>query len=71
MKSFATTAAFLLLAAATYLSGVTIASAQVPDHVPGTLCVTPTFWCQAQVPGVVGLQCACPTINGSVLGVYA
>ena len=70
MKSFTTTAAFLLLAAAMYLSGVTVASAQIPEHAPGTICATPSFWCWAQIPGVVGLQCACPSVNGSVLGVY-
>lgn len=38
------------------------ASAQVPPHVPGTVCLTPDFWCWAQVQGEPGTQCWCPLV---------
>ena len=65
------TAARLLAAGLLVLASASAARAQVPAHAPGTICATPTFWCWAQVPGIVGTQCACATVNGSVIGVYA
>jgi hypothetical protein len=45
------------------------AGAQVPPHVPGTICFTPAFWCWAQPPGAPGLPCACQGPTGPVQGV--
>jgi hypothetical protein len=42
---------------------------QVPMHPPGTICLTPQFWCWAPVPGLPGNPCACPTPYGWVPGV--
>jgi hypothetical protein len=44
------------------------AVAQVPPHRPGSVCVTPKFWCWANPPGRVGAQCGCPTPYGKVPG---
>lgn len=46
----------------------TAAAAQMPQAPPGTICVTPTFWCWALVPGNPGSPCDCPTPNGLVAG---
>lgn len=46
----------------------TRAFAQVPAHVPGTICFTPQFWCWAQPPGPPGYPCGCPTAFGIVSG---
>lgn len=46
----------------------TRAVAQVPAHVPGTICFTPEFWCWAQPPGPPGYPCGCPTAFGIVSG---
>ena len=35
------------------------AHAQVPPHVPGTICATPQFWCYAVYPGPPGTRCVC------------
>lgn len=35
------------------------AVAQVPPHMPGTICFTPNFWCWAQFPGPPGTYCEC------------
>jgi len=48
---------------------VRIALAQVPPHAPGTICLTPTFWCWANPPGPPGAQCGCYTSYGFVPGV--
>ena len=45
------------------------AMAQVPPHVPGTICFTPSFWCWAQPPGPPGLPCSCQGPSGPVSGV--
>lgn len=45
------------------------AVAQVPPHVPGTICFTQQFWCWAQPPGPPGLPCFCNTGSGPVQGV--
>lgn len=41
----------------------------VPPHSPGTICLTPKFWCWAQPAGAPGSNCACPTAYGWVPGV--
>ena len=57
-----------------FLAGVSLALlplravAQVPPHVPGTICFTETFWCWAQPPGPPGFPCGCPTASGFVAG---
>lgn len=70
MKKFKTAAAFLLLAVATYLSGINVVTAQVPSHPPGSICATPQFWCWAQIWGTVGSSCYCDTAGGPVAGQF-
>lgn len=41
-----------------------IASAQVPPHVPGSICFTPSFWCWASQPGIPGQTCKCTDSSG-------
>ncbi len=57
-----------LIAAAASYGFVRTARAQVPPHYPGTICMTPQFWCWAAPPGPPGAQCICPTPYGPVLG---
>ncbi len=45
------------------------AGAQVPPHLPGTVCLTPYFWCWATAPGEPGAPCVCVTSSGPVEGV--
>lgn len=47
------------------------APAELPPHGPGTICITPTFWCWASPPGPPGRACYCPTPNGLVRGVLS
>ena len=47
---------------------VPIALAQIPLHQPGTICLTPQFWCWANPPGPPGGGCACPSPYGWVNG---
>jgi hypothetical protein len=42
--------------------------AQVPPHVPGTICFTPQFWCWVPTPGQAGAPCSCPSPYGWVRG---
>lgn len=44
------------------------ALAQVPPHAPGTICLTPSFWCWASPPGPPGGACWCPSPYGWVAG---
>lgn len=44
------------------------ASAQVPPHVPGTICFVQGGWCWAPVPGPPGGMCGCPTPMGWLQG---
>lgn len=44
-------------------------SAQPANAPPGTICVTPTFWCPAARPGPPGSPCSCQTASGWVAGV--
>lgn len=65
--------AVILVAAAALLAFVLIVSApvalaQVPPHVPGTVCFTPQGWCWAPYRGPVGGACACPSPSGWVRG---
>jgi hypothetical protein len=39
-----------------------------PPHLPGTICVTPQFWCWAQPAGSVGSPCLCLGPKGAVSG---
>jgi hypothetical protein len=53
------------------LSMVQNVYAQVPPHVPGTICLTPTFWCWASEQGAIGDPCECMLTDGqSVSGIY-
>jgi hypothetical protein len=42
------------------LAPLPAAHAQVPPHMPGTVCATPQFWCWAVYQGPPGSRCACP-----------
>lgn len=42
--------------------------AQPETAPPGTVCVTPRFWCYAVKPGPPGAPCACQTAQGWVAG---
>jgi len=44
------------------------AIAQVPSHPPGSICITPQFWCWVNPPGQAGNQCSCPSPYGRVAG---
>ena len=44
------------------------AGAQAPAHRPGTICLTPQFWCWAQPPGRPGTPCFCQTPFSRVRG---
>ncbi|ORE97250.1 hypothetical protein [Aurantimonas sp. 22II-16-19i] len=44
------------------------AVAQVPDHVPGTICFTERFWCWALPPGTPGADCVCQSVAGPQKG---
>jgi hypothetical protein len=68
MKRTRTLAA--LVAAAGGLAYAPLAPAQIPPHAPGTVCVTPSFWCWVPAPGPVGAPCVCPTPSGGVPGTY-
>jgi hypothetical protein len=46
------------------------ASAQVPPHAPGAVCITPQFWCWVNPPGQPGAACTCPSPYGAVAGTY-
>lgn len=43
-------------------------SAQVPPHMPGTICFTPQFWCWAPMQGPAGAPCWCASPYGPVQG---
>jgi hypothetical protein len=58
----------LVVAAVVWEMLTTPALAQVPEHVPGTICFTQTFWCWAQWPGPPGAPCGCPGPYGYVPG---
>ena len=58
----------ILLFASTLMALTQSARAQVPPHVPGTICFTPTFWCWANPPGPPGNPCGCPSPYGYVAG---
>jgi len=62
-RAFRTAA--LLLAVSLLQSAI----AQVPPHVPGTVCFTPQFWCWMAQPGYPGTPCFCPSPYGYVQGV--
>jgi hypothetical protein len=42
----------------------------VPPHQPGTICLTPQFWCWIGNPvvGLVNASCTCPSPYGPVAG---
>lgn len=62
------TVASLVIAFGIVLIAVAGLKAQVPPHNPGTICVTPQFWCWAQPPGPPGGTCFCATGGGPVQG---
>jgi hypothetical protein len=45
------------------------ALAQVPPHIPGTLCMTPIGWCMLPGQFPLNAQCWCGTMQGPVFGV--
>lgn len=45
------------------------ALAQPANAPPGSVCVTPTFWCPAVRPGPPSAPCSCQTAQGWVQGV--
>lgn len=47
---------------------VPAAFAQVPPHVPGSICFTPQFWCWVNPPGVPRSSCSCRSPYGSIGG---
>jgi hypothetical protein len=49
------------------LAGDALAQGQVPQHYPGTICFTPSFWCWSS-PGQPGAPCTCPSPRGLVRG---
>jgi hypothetical protein len=59
-------AAAALIAALAIPAGL---SAQVPPHYPGSVCLTPTFWCFLQPPLPPGSRCFCATPSGAFPGV--
>lgn len=66
MRNKRAIAALLTLTAAASFS---LAASALPAHPPGTICLTPQFWCWAIYPGPVGNRCACPTNSGWYQGV--
>jgi len=68
MKSYKLIAMLLWLVPSTVIAP--LAQAQVPPHLPGTICVTPKFWCWVSPPGQVNQPCSCPSPYGPVAGVY-
>ena len=70
MKNHAT-AVRLLTAGLIVLAVTSAAQAQIPEHTPGTICATQSFWCWAYPAGVFGQECKCTLSDGStVRGVY-
>jgi hypothetical protein len=61
--------ASLALVIAAVAGVVAAVYAQVPPHQPGTVCITPKFWCWARPSGPPGGICYCPTAMGPVKGV--
>lgn len=47
-----------------------LAMAQVPPHVPGTICMTPYFWCWAEEQGRVGDVCSCYLLDEALLDAF-
>jgi hypothetical protein len=50
------------------LLGPTPSAAQIPDHPPGSICLTPYMWCWMPRPGPLNYPCACYTPGGPVGG---
>lgn len=70
MKTLVTAARLLAAGLLALALATGTAQAQVPPHQPGSICLTPSFWCWAQVWGQVGALCYCGTAGGSVAGQY-
>jgi len=66
MKAIRLIFASALLAA--FISAPVDSQGQVPPHQPGTVCLTPYFWCWMSRPGIVGAPCSCFTPSGPVPG---
>jgi hypothetical protein len=60
--------AVAMVAAAAALFATPEPFAQVPPHMPGTICFTPQFWCWSSPPGPPGGVCFCPSPFGWVEG---
>jgi hypothetical protein len=54
----------IAIAALAFVALPAAAVAQVPPHAPGTICLTPQFWCWATLPGQPGEKCSCPGPDG-------
>jgi hypothetical protein len=67
MKPIARIVVSIAIAAASAIATPTL-FAQVPPHMPGTICFTPQFWCWASPPGPPGGACYCPSAFGWVQG---
>ena len=61
---------FVLLLVSASIWPIGLADAQIPPHEPGTICLTPDFWCWADQQGIPGEFCTCPGSDGPVDGVY-
>ena len=59
----------LLAALVTALAAASLAQEGLPDHAPGTICLTEQFWCWAQPPGTPGYPCVCQTPTGPIQGI--
>jgi hypothetical protein len=70
LKYFWFAVARLLATLAFIAMSATTTIAALPAHEPGTICATPEFWCWAQLRGIYGQPCTCPTAAGYVSGVY-
>lgn len=72
MKSplFSFPAAALATLGAGLLLWAQAASAQVPPHRPGEICVTPKLWCWQKPAGKPGTACSCMTPFGPSAGTF-
>ena len=59
----------LMLALSLILVCLAEASAQPAGAPPGTICVTPQFWCKAARPWPPGGPCSCQGPQGWVAGI--
>jgi len=58
----------LALATTSLCAPTPSAAQQIPPHIPGTICLTPYFWCWLPQQGPLNASCWCATYNGPVPG---